>query len=358
MPARHADALTSPTPDARRSRWATPALGAAGLTLLIYLVVRLSPAVIAAHLQGLAAILPLVLLITSAKYPLQAAGWRLALPPEQRPPWGESISATITGDALGYLTWAGPVSGEPLRAHLIRRSVPIATGIAAGAAERAIYNATAAVLIWTALLSLLADGRMLGAVLLSSAAGAAGVTVAMRRHARRQPAADSQPSPPSAAPAVAQPPARGIRAVRAALGDIWRDRRGALPAIALLCVVQHAVLVGEAYVMLAGLGPITFQGALIFEAVTKIVNVVGMIVPGRLGVAEGGSALLAGALGLAASHGLSLALMRRVRALIWAAVGLVLLPIQEARARPRPEAAGGYSASRGVVPNDTNASSG
>jgi len=72
-----------------------------------------------------------------------------------------------------------------------------------------------------------------------------------------------------------------------------------------------------------------------FEAVTKLVNTAGLLVPGRIGVSEGGSALLAGALGFAASHGLSLALMRRVRATIWAIVGIALLPFQEARARRR-----------------------
>jgi uncharacterized membrane protein YbhN (UPF0104 family) len=93
-------------------------------------------------------------------------------------------------------------------------------------------------------------------------------------------------------------------------------------------------LIGEAYVILSALTPgTTLQTALVFEAVTKIVNTAGLVVPGRLGVAEGGSALLADALGFAASHGLSLALMRRVRALIWAVVGLVLLPLREARAR-------------------------
>ena len=114
--------------------------------------------------------------------------------------------------------------------------------------------------------------------------------------------------------------------------DLWRERRGALPAIALLCFAQHAVLVGEAYLMLNALGEdTTLETALVFEAVTKIVNTAGMLVPGRLGVSEGGSALLADALGFAASQGLSLALMRRVRALIWAGVGLALLPFQEAR---------------------------
>lgn len=314
-----------------------PLMGVAGCVLLVYLIAKVGLAAIATHLQGLVPILPAVLLITGLKYPLQAAGWRLVLPRHARPPWGESISATITGDAVGYLTWAGPVTGEPVRAFLIRGSVPVAEGVAAGAAERAMYNVTAAVLVGGVLLVLLARAHWpsLLAVLAAGALGAAALAAVARSRARRRPPDDNQPAVLDRPSTTESRPGRGGAAFLAALRAIWRDRRRALPAIALLCVAQHALLVGEAYLMLGVLGGVTLHEALVFEAVTKMVNTAGFVVPGRLGVAEGGSALLANALGFAASHGLSLALMRRVRALLWGGVGLALLPFQEARARRR-----------------------
>lgn len=313
-----------------------PVLGAAGVGLLVYLIAELGPARIAAQLHGLGSVLPAVLVITGAKYPLQAAGWRLALPREARPPWGESIGATIAGDALGYLTWAGPFTGEPIRALLIRGSVPVAAGIAAGAIERAVYNATAALLVWVVLLVLLSTTHKLAfiAALAVSALGAAALAALVRGRIRRQRAADHRPPLLDHAPTAETGWTRSVAAFVEATRELWRDRRAVLPAIALLCVAQHAILVGEAYLMLRALGGgASLQTAFVFEAVTKIVNTAGMLVPGRLGISEGGSALLADALGFAASHGLSLALMRRVRALIWAAVGLALLPFLEARAR-------------------------
>lgn len=313
-----------------------PVLGVAGLGLLVYLIAELGPARIAAQLRGLASILPAVLLLTGAKYPLQTAGWRLALPRQARPPWGESISATIAGDALGYLTWAGPFTGEPIRALLVRGSVPVAAGIAAGAIERAVYNATAAVLVWVVLLALLSASHKLAlvAALVVSALGAAALAVVVRGRIRGRRAARRQPPLLDRAPAPQTGWTAGVAAFIEAVRELWRDRRGVLPAIALLCFAQHAILVGEAYLMLNALGGGTsLQTAFVFEAVTKIVNTAGMLVPGRVGVSEGGSALLADALGFAASYGLSLALMRRARALIWAVVGLALLPVLEARAR-------------------------
>lgn len=322
-------------------------MGAAGLCLLGVLIAKLGPARIAAHLKGLGGVLPAVMLLTALKYPLQAAGWRLTLPPAQRPSWWNSTSATLTGDSLGYLTWAGPFTGEPVRAMLIRDTVPVAAGIAAGAIERTIYNTTAALLVWFVLMGVFAAGhpQALGAATIVTVVGCA---LFLLRHRRRsQPLKSPSPGPDPAPPgpgladatrdaAQAQDTARtsGAPGVRTAIRRLWRERRGALPAIAALCFAQHAVLVGEAYLMLNALGDgTTLRTVLVFEAVTKIVNTVGVIVPGRLGVAEGGSAVLADALGLAASQGLSLVLMRRVRAVLWAGVGLALLPIREAGAR-------------------------
>jgi hypothetical protein len=128
--------------------------------------------------------------------------------------------------------------------------------------------------------------------------------------------------------------ARSWRRPFDAVRDFWREHRKVAPALASLCFGQHAILVVEAYVMLHVLGAHpTAAGTLVFEVISKIVNTAGSVVPGRIGISEGGSALVAGALGYQASVGVSLALMRRIRALIWSAVGLLLLVTQERRAR-------------------------
>jgi hypothetical protein len=99
-----------------------------------------------------------------------------------------------------------------------------------------------------------------------------------------------------------------------------------LGSIAGVCVAHHAVLIGEAYVMIHALGANpTFATVAMFEGATKTANTVGTIVPGRLGIAEGGAAAMAGALGIGASYGLAVVLMRRVRALLWSIVGVPLV---------------------------------
>jgi hypothetical protein len=298
--------------------------------LLAYLIVRLGPARIAGELHGLSGILPAVLLLTGPKYVLQTIGWRLVLPRSMRPGWGDSVSATVTGDALGYLTWAGPFTGEPIRALLTRHAAPVGASIAAGAAERAMYNVTAAILIAAVMLERLSTSHDEGwrtAAWVAAAGVSVALVVVLRRRAR---AGASVPRTPPARSRLSMKVARSLEGLR----PFWQDRRRLMPLLAALCLAQHALLVTECYIMLGALGAApSLREAFVFEALTKVVNTAGLAVPGRLGISEGGSALLAGSLGFAASYGLSLALMRRVRALIWAVVGLVLLPITEHRAR-------------------------
>ena len=295
-----------------------PTAALAAVALLWYAITDIGFDRIVETLATLGPLLPVVLAITAVKYPLQAAAWRLALKPEMRPGWGVSVEATLSGDAFGYLTWAGPFTGEPVKAYLTRDHVPVALGVTAGAVERMLYNLTAAIIVVVAALLVLPtrEGRLwLAAGLIVSAGG--GVAWWRARPAR------------PARIAAGDGHARGV--VAGLTHDLWTGRPSALAGMLVLEAAQHALLIFEAYVMLQTLGAApSLRTVFIFEGLTKVVNTVGTIVPARLGIAEGGSALLAGALGLGASYGMGLAIMRRVRAIIWGALGLLLVP-QRAR---------------------------
>ena len=80
----------------------------------------------------------------------------------------------------------------------------------------------------------------------------------------------------------------------------------------------------EVYLILRLMGrPAAFSSALAIEGLTKLVNVIGMINPGNAGTYEGGNMLFARLLAMSGTAGLTLALIRRVRALFWAAVGAI-----------------------------------
>lgn len=312
---------SSDSSGSRRPRIGAVVVGAAliGLGLFAWLLARVGLDVLESDARALVGILPAVLLLTGLKYPLQAVGWRLALKPEHRPPVVAAVGATIAGDALGYLTWAGPFTGEPMKAALARDRTPVAEGIAAGAVERGMYNVTGTMVVTGAWLLVAGrtERRVTLAVLVAAAALVWGVRVVRRRRRRSHPTAEATP---------ASSHGTGWRAFKRALRELWRERRGTIGLLVPLGFAQHALLVVEAYLMLRALdAQPSWTTALVFEGVTKVVNTVGTIVPGRLGIAEGGTALLGAALGYQSAHGLGLALMRRVRALLWAGVGLVFL---------------------------------
>ena len=321
--------LSSPRARQRLGRWMTPFAALGGLALLGYAVVDVGVDQILQTVGVLGPILPIVLAITFFKYPLQAAAWRLALKPDMRPRWTPSIAATLSGDALGYLTWAGPLTGEPLKAYLMRDLVPVAVGVTAGAAERLLYNVTAAGIIMIAAALAFphlgfgrghSAGLFVALLAVPTCGGLAWWVRSRRGHA----------APASAA----SPRSRGV--IASVAHDLWRERPAALAAILAIELAQQALLMCEAYVMLTALGAEPgLRTVAIFEGVTKAVNSIGGIVPGRLGIAEGGTALAAGALGLGARYGMGLAIMRRVRAVAWGAVGLLLLWYREYHARKR-----------------------
>jgi phosphatidylglycerophosphate synthase len=90
----------------------------------------------------------------------------------------------------------------------------------------------------------------------------------------------------------------------------------------------------EVYLILSLLdAKISFLGALAIEALTKLINTVGMFNPGNVGIYEGGNMLIAKMFGFAPAIGFTVALARRVRALFWAAVGGLCIVIMSKSTR-------------------------
>ena len=327
----------------RRRAWSL-ALTVLACGLLILLVRQIGARVIVEQCVRLGNELPAILALTFFKFPLVATGWRLVLPAAHRPPWWRTVRATLGSEAIGFVTLAGPVAAEPMRAALLKEFLPVSTAIAAGAVERGVYASTGALVIALALA--IAASRS-GGYSWSSALAAAivaalpvGVVLLAKRHGCRRSPEDST----------------GWREV---LRGLWSDRRGTLHVIALLCLAQHVIMLGEAYVMLHALGAHpTLATVLMFEGVSKLANTLGAVVPGRLGIAEGSSAALAGALGIGSSFGVALVLMRRVRGLLWSIVGLTfVVPALWRRSRSSGEATRHASEVAPPLPHDAPDSS-
>ena len=90
-----------------------------------------------------------------------------------------------------------------------------------------------------------------------------------------------------------------IHSVETRLFEFHTSTPGAFWAALSLNLASHGMAVLEVYLVLWLLGvKIGFLGALIFESLTKVVNVAGTLNPGNIGTYEGGNVLIAGLFGL------------------------------------------------------------
>ncbi len=300
------------------SRWFAPVVAAGALLLLARLVQRTGPGELLAQARGLGAVLPVAFVLTGFRYVLKAQAWRLTLEPAERPGLANTTVASVAGDSLGYLSWAGPFTSEPMKVFMLRRSVAPGRGIIGSAIERAIYTA-ASVGIVVAALGVLAHRThhwewWVGGL---ASAGLALVSGPLLLRAFVPSRRRERPT---------------WRAARAMARRLLGDAPAALAGIVGLAVAQHLLLVVEACLILRALGSLPdFETLLLLEGLAKVLAGVGTVVPGRVGVYEGGSLLLADRLGVVPLVGLNLAIARRLRALAWGLVGVVLVIVHNRR---------------------------
>ena len=100
-------------------------------------------------------------------------------------------------------------------------------------------------------------------------------------------------------------------------------RIGAIAACCVVTMVSFVVGSGEVWIGLHALGaPASFEKALILECVGQGVQTALCLVPGALGVREGGYVVVGGLLGIPGEAAFALALIRRVRELVLGLPGL------------------------------------
>ena len=113
-----------------------------------------------------------------------------------------------------------------------------------------------------------------------------------------------------------------IHSAEKKLFDFHRDMPSAFWAALALNLACHGFAVLEVLLVLWMMGvKIGLLGALVTEALTKLLNVIGVFNPGNVGTYEGGNMLIAKMFGLTGAVGLSLAVTRRLRATFWGVLG-------------------------------------
>jgi phosphatidylglycerophosphate synthase len=115
-----------------------------------------------------------------------------------------------------------------------------------------------------------------------------------------------------------------VQSVENALFDFHHKTPRAFWGSFSLNLASQCLAVSEVCLVLWLMGvKMGFFSALIIEALTKLVNVLGNFNPGNIGTYEGGTMLIGKMFGLSGATGLALGLSRRLRSFFWAAVGAI-----------------------------------
>lgn len=329
--------MSAPSPQPARARRVALSLVllAAGLAVLWLTIewLDLTADDLRAGFANIGAWFLVILLLSLVRFALRARAWVLltGLPL----PLGPAVAATISGDALGNVTPLGLVASEPAKALYLRRIADPGHTLAALVAENFFYSVSVALYVILAsaamfVLFALPPGVELAGQI--SLVGMAAILGAAAWLALRQPALVSR--------LLEAIPVARLRAFAGKVRQFEQRTYGAVTAdsrmgqVAVCEIGFHLLSLAECWLtfwLLAG--ETSIAPALVFDGFNRVVNVVGRFVPMRLGVEEGGTAVLAGAIGLLPHDGFMLGIVRKVRMLVWAAVGLVLWVFRSGKTR-------------------------
>jgi len=305
---------------------------AAGVLLFAFTLYYIDLEATLADARMIGFALPVVMLPAVTWHLLRTWGWSVAFPAESRPSFTRLFRVRLAADAIGFFTVRG-LAGDPLKVLLLYDRVKPEVTTAAVALERLAF-AVVAILI-AGLISYFAVTRltMPGAwdtvfTILSIASIA---TIGLMMVVVRRRTGDYLGRLVTLLDRLTRRELEASRIVRFILDvedvllDLLRGDQRRLLILTVLPVVCYGLMALEVWLVFWAIGaPIGITETLTIETFARLGSVASAAIPGNLGALEASNAAPVEMLGLAG--GGALALFRRIRALFWAGLGLLLYP--------------------------------
>jgi len=292
----------------------------AALGLLTWVIAHAGLSVMVTQLGAMRVALPIVLALSVALLFLQSTTWSASLKGENLDvDTARLVGVRLASQSMGYLTVFGPVLSEPMKIKLLGTSpTPTVTATLLDSGVDWFTSLLVAISGIACLPFVIGHGRAYQwiPIILTLAMGVFAIT-------RRSPILSSIVN------------ALGRRApswLSRAKGweESIRTYRLQQPALVgrmfWIGVACQLLIASEVFVVLWSLHlPIQFFSVLAIEGVTRALRMASGWIPARVGADEGGAISAFGAVGFSPMLGLSLALTRRVRDLLWASIGILWL---------------------------------
>ena len=308
-----------------------------GLTLFIYVIKQTGLSEIASNLRAVGAGFLLILAVSSTRYLSRALAWLRCMNPEERRVGFWALwRARLAGEAVGDLTF-GPVVAEPMRLIALGDRLSISSGISSLAVENIAYAVSSCLMVMAGMVALLAgfglNESMRTAALIALAVVVALVAAPVVTISRRWKIGSILLS--ALAGLLARDESRRgrieakidrLRELEDYVFDFYAKRPRDFFVLVLCQAAFHLAGAVEIYLTLRLMGlDVGFVAAGAFESVNRAINMAFAFVPALVGVDEAGTGALVKAAGFDFDHGVTLALIRKIRMFSWIGIGLVFL---------------------------------
>jgi glycosyltransferase 2 family protein len=320
------------SPTRRRNLALNLAFAIAGSALLYVTVRRVGWTDVQSSVTAIGWWYAVILGLGGLRFAARSTAWTVCAQPE-RLPVSAAFAATLAGDALGNLTPLGLLASEPAKVLIVRSRIPVVTAVASVAAENAFYMASVVAMIAAGALAFFQVAQvpaLLSTIAQAALAGAAVAGVFAVWMARRRPAVLTQIARiVSKVTGRASSSVDRLREIEIHFYALLMWPLSRIARVFLWEALFHAGAVAEVYLVLQIVSSgATLLEAFVLETTGRLIVVVFKFIPYRLGVDEAGTALVATALGLDPAVGVTLALVRRLRILMWNGVGLGILAVR------------------------------
>jgi hypothetical protein len=308
-----------------------------GLALFIYVIKQTGFSEIASNLRSVGAGFLLILAVSSTRYLSRAMAWLRCMDPEERRVGFWALwRARLAGEAVGDLTF-GPVVAEPMRLIALGDRLSLSSGISSLAVENIAYAVSSCLMVMAGAVALLAgfglNESMRTAAIVTLPVVVALVAAPVVTISRRWKIGSSLLS--ALAGLVARDETRRgrieakidrLRELEDYVFDFYAKRPRDFFILVLCQAAFHLAGAVEIYLTLRLMGlDVGFVAAGAFESVNRAINMAFTFVPALVGVDEAGTGALVKAAGFGFDHGVTLALIRKIRMFFWIGIGLVFL---------------------------------
>ena len=305
-----------------------------GIALFIYFLRRAGVADVADGVRRLGWAFVVVVALGGVRFLLRATAWIQCLNGPHRLTLTQTFQAVVAGDALGNLTPLSIIVSEPAKGVFLRHREPLRRTLPALAVENLFYTLSAMFVIGGGLVAVFLMFQTSGQLWLTTTVlvGAMVGLVATAhwviwRHWLVGSATIDWLQSRGVVPHALERIKTRVHRIEEHIHALYPRDWGRLLPLAVLEFSFHLLAVVELFLVLSVVSdqPTTMLHAFVFESTNRFISFAFRFVPLRIGVDEAGSGMFADLLALGTTTGVTLAIVRKGRILVWIAIGVLFL---------------------------------